>query len=206
MYKKKLTIALFLFFAIVNIQAQVTFKPGLRGGFTFSTVSEMQGDYKTDFYAGGFGEINITKRYALQPEVTYTRQGSNNLPRNYFDDIAGVEKVEFRDLQIDYLSLAVINKLTFGSGIQMQFGSVLDLLLHDNLIKRKENNDLAFIIGIAYKVSPNLTIEGRLKKGLLDIMDNDNNRSHNVDDFLFAEYNTNINFQLGLSYSFGEKK
>jgi len=203
---KKIFIAIVAFFALTQTQAQATFKPGLRGGFSFSTISEMHADYKTDFYVGGFGEINITKLYALQPEITYTRQGSNNVARNYFDDIAGIEKVEHRDLQIDYLSLALINKFTFGPGIQIQFGPALDVLLHDNLIKRKQYNDLAFVTGIAYKVSPNLTIEGRLKKGFLDVLDSGYYHNDRNDDYLFGDYNTNINFQLGLSYSFGEKK
>lgn len=206
MYTKKLAIALLLFFAIVNIQAQVTFKPGLRGGFSFSTISEMHADYKTDFYIGGFGEINITKRYALQPEITYTRQGSNNVRRNYSDVNSGIERVEIRDLHLDYLSLALINKFTFGPGIQIQFGPALDVLLYDNLIKRKQCNDLAFVTGIAYKVSPNLTIEGRLKKGFLDVLDSGYYHNDRNDDYLFGDYNTNVNFQLGLSYSFPEKK
>jgi len=40
-----------VFFTVLNIQAQVTAKPGLRAGFSFSTISEMHADYKTDFYA-----------------------------------------------------------------------------------------------------------------------------------------------------------
>lgn len=200
----KLIIALISFFALQNLQAQVTFKPGLRGGFTFSTISEMHATYKTDFYVGGFGEINIGKRYSLQPEITYNRQGSNNVARNYFD-ATNIERVEHRDLRLDYLSFALINKFTFGPGIQIQFGPVLDVLVYDNLAKRKTYNDLAFITGIAYRVSSELTFEARIKKGVLDVLDSDyyyNNRNN----YFFGDYNTNVSFQLGIAYSFGEKK
>jgi hypothetical protein len=201
---KKIIIAILAFFAL-QTQAQVTFKPGLRGGFTFSTISEMHATYKTDFYVGGFGEINIKKHYALQPEITYSRQGSDNVRRNYLD-AENIERVERRDLRLDYLSFALINKFTFGPGIQIQFGPALDVLVYDNLARRKTYNDLAFITGIAYKLSPNLTIEGRIKKGVLDILDSDYYHNNRNDYYLFGDYNTNVSFQLGLSYSFAEKK
>ncbi|WP_410501097.1 outer membrane beta-barrel protein [Flavobacterium pectinovorum] len=195
-----------MFFMLHQVQAQVSFKPGLRGGFNFSTISEMHASYKTDFYVGGFGEINIKKHYALQPEITYTRQGSNNVRRNYSDPNTGTERMEIRDLHLDYLSFALINKFTFGPGIQIQFGPALDVLVGDNLVKRKEYNDLAFITGIAYKLPSGLTIEARLKKGLFDILDSDYYYNDRNDHYLFGDYNTNVNFQVGLSYSFGEKK
>lgn len=202
----KICIAIVAFFALQQTQAQITFKPGLRGGFTFSTISETHADYKTDFYIGGFGEINIKKHYALQPEITYSRQGSNNVTRNYTDDNTGVERTERRDLQLHYLSFALINKFTFGPGIQIQFGPALDVLADDNLARRKTNNDLAFITGVAYKLSSDLTIEARVKKGVLDVLDSNYYHNDRNDYYFFGDYNTNVNFQLGISYSFGEKK
>ncbi|MEO6175423.1 MAG: outer membrane beta-barrel protein [Flavobacterium circumlabens] len=206
MSPNKIFIAIVAFFALQQTQAQFTFKPGLRGGFTFSTISETHADYKPDFYIGGFGEINIKKHYALQPEITYSRQGSNNVTRNYFDNNSGTERVERRDLKIDYLSFALINKFTFGPGLQIQFGPALDVLLYDNLVRRKTYNDVAFITGIAYKLSSNLTLEARLKKGLLDVLDSDYYHNDHNDYYLFGDYNTNMNFQVGISYSFAAKK
>ncbi|RUT70690.1 porin family protein [Flavobacterium cupreum] len=205
MSPKKLFIALFIF-ALQQTHAQFSFKPGLRGGFTFSTISETHSHYKPSFYVGGFGELNIKKHYALQPEITYSRQGSENVTRNYFDDNTGIERTERRDLQLDYLSFAVINKFTFGPGLQIQFGPALDILVDDNLARRKTYNDLAFITGIAYKLSSNLTIEARIKKGLLDVLDSDYYHNDRNDDYFFGDYNTNVNFQAGISYSFEAKK
>ena len=136
MYKKKLAIAVIFFFAITNIQAQVTFKPGLRAGLSLSTVSEMHANYRPDFYIGGFGEINLTKRYALQPEINYIRQGSNNVARNFIDPDTQTERTVHQDLQMSYLSVALLNKLKFAQ-FQVQFGPALDVLLSDNLAFRK---------------------------------------------------------------------
>jgi hypothetical protein len=192
------------FFAVQITQGQVTFKPGLRAGLSFSTISETHSAYKTDFYAGAFGEINITEKYALQPEITYSRQGSNNIGY-YFYDNNQTEIVKFRDLQLGYLSFTLLNKLTFGPGIQIQFGPAVDVLVNDNLDKVETYNDLALISGIAYRLPSGLTFEARLKKGVLDVFDSSYYNDRN-DYYLFGSYNTNVNIQLGVSYAFGGKK
>ena len=94
------------FFTVFCIQAQISVKPGLRAGFSFSTISEMHANYRPEFYFGGFGEINLTKRYALQPEITYVRQGSNNVARNYYDPATETENVVHQDLKLNYLSFS----------------------------------------------------------------------------------------------------
>ncbi|RXM48524.1 outer membrane beta-barrel protein [Flavobacterium sp. YO12] len=205
MYKSKLAAALFLFFAVVNIQAQATFKPGLRAGLSLSTISEMHADYRPDFYIGGFGEINLTKRYALQPEINYIRQGSNNVARNFIDPNTQTERIVYQDLQMSYLSIAMINKFTFGQGFQIQFGPALDVLLNDNLAFRKTYNDLSFVTGLAYKMPSGLAFEFRFKKGLLDVLDSDYYYNNSNSHYLFGDYNTNVNFQIGVSYSFEVK-
>lgn len=204
MYKKKLAIAVFLFFAIINIQAQVTFKPGLRAGLSLSTVSEMHANYRPDFYIGGFGEINLTKRYALQPEINYIRQGSNNVARNFIDPDTQTERTVHQDLQMSYLSVALLNKLKFAQ-FQVQFGPALDVLLNDNLAFRKTYNDLSFVTGVAYKMPSGLGFEFRFKKGLLDVLDSDYYHNNSNSHYFFGDYNTNINFQIGISYSFETK-
>jgi len=205
MYKKKSAIVLFLFFAIANIQAQVSFKPGLRAGLSLSTISEMHADYRPDFYLGGFGEINLSKRYALQPEINYSRQGSNNVARNYFDQNTQTERVVYQDLQLSYLSVSLINKFTFGQGFQIQFGPSLDVLLHDNLVLRKTYNDIAFVAGLAYRMPSGLGFEFRLKKGLMDVLDSNYYYNDSNSKYFFGDYNTNINLQIGVSYSFNVK-
>jgi hypothetical protein len=204
MYKSKLAIALFVFFALAKVQAQIDFKPGVRGGLSLSTISEMHANYRPDFYIGGFGEINFTKRYALQPEINYIRQGSNNVARNYTDLITGTEHVAYQDLQMSYLSFGLLNKLKFGP-LQVQFGPALDVLLDDNLAFRKTYNDLSFVTGVAYKMPSGLGFEFRFKKGLLDVLDSDYYHNNSNSHYLFGDYNTNINFQIGISYSFETK-
>lgn len=205
MYIKKFTIVLFFLFVITNIQAQVSFKPGLRAGLSLSTISEMHADYRPDFYLGGFGEINLTKRYALQPELNYIRQGSNNVARNYIDPDTQTERIVYQDLQMSYLSIAMMNKFTFGQGFQVQFGPAIDVLLSDNLALRKTSNDLSFVTGLAYRMPSGLAFEFRVKKGFLDVLDSDYYYNNSNNHYFFGDYNTNVNFQIGVSYSFDTK-
>ncbi|CAD0006218.1 outer membrane beta-barrel protein [Flavobacterium salmonis] len=200
---KKLIAIVFILF-INSINAQVTFKPGLRAGAAFSTFSNTRSSYKSDFYIGGFGEIKLTRIYALQPEITYSRQGSNNVKTfaGYTND--GEQIVESKNLDIDYVSIAMINKFTF-NGFQVQAGPTLDFRTRDNLRYEKSDADLALVVGFGYKVPlTGLTIEARIKKGLIDVIDSDYYSSNDNSDYLFGDYNTNVNFQLGVSYAFGK--
>lgn len=200
---RKLTVIVFFLFASI-MSAQVTFKPGLRAGASFSNFSNIRSDYKTDFYVGGFGEIKLTKFYTLQPEITYSQQGADNV-KTITRYNNGQDVIESRNLEIDYLSLAMINKFTFNGGFQLQVGPTLDFRLQDNLLYQKSDVDLAFIMGIAYKLKSGLTFEARFKKGLVDVLDSDiYESSRDNDEFWLADYNTNISFQLGISYPFGK--
>ncbi|WP_029271415.1 outer membrane beta-barrel protein [Flavobacterium sp. KJJ] len=201
---KNIAAAILFFVVLLQAKAQVVFKPGFRGGFSFSNISEMNSDYKTDFYLGGFGEINIRKHYALQPEMTYIRQGANNLARIYYAD--DVKKVEYRDLQLGYVSFAMMNKFTFGPGIQLQFGPSLDILVNNNLVRRKTYNDAAILVGFAYCFPSGLSIEGRIKKGLYDVLESSYYNNDDSNNRIFGDYNRNVNFQFGIAYAFSEKK
>lgn len=205
MNQKKVIIVLAAFLAVLKINAQATFKPGLRAGLSLSTISETHSDYKPDFYIGGLGEINFNKHYALQPEITYSRQGSNNVERNFYDPTTQTDKVVREDLNLDYLSISLINKFTFGPGFQIQFGPAVDIAINDNLMFRKSSNDLSFITGLAYRMpSSGLTFEVRFKQGLLDVLDSGYYHNSSNEHYFFGDYNTNNNFQFGVSYIFGK--
>ena len=77
--KKLFIVAVLCFFGLTQSNAQVTFKPGLRGGVNFAhftkgdnsnnydyyygTTTNGRVDYKskTDFYLGFYGALHLTK-------------------------------------------------------------------------------------------------------------------------------------------------
>ena len=86
---RKIILALFCFFCLANLNAQVTFNPGFRGGVNFNHFSKGDQAYyndgytsdrnfetKTDFYLGFYGALKLSKFYSLLHEINYSRQCS----------------------------------------------------------------------------------------------------------------------------------
>lgn len=203
--KKSVIALLFFCFGIDQANAQVSFKPGIKAGVNFSHFTQTDNPNekftsKTDFYAGAFGELKLSKFYTLQPEIIYTRQGSGY----EYVDLDNVKHTETLDLA--YLSIAVANKFTF-NGFNFHVGPTVDIKIND-IDKQLGNTyyeddydyyydeynsiDFAFFAGVGYNFTDNFGIEGRIKKGIIPV---------NGD----WDY-TNVVYQLGLTYAFDVKK
>lgn len=201
---KKLFLLSFLAIGFSQINAQITFKPGIRGGLNLSSITQSRGDFKPTFYIGGLGEIKFTKRYALQPEITYSRQGSNNVLTEYYDFNTGFEVSQKRDVELNYISLATINKFYIVDGFHALVGPTLDFLVSDNVVHIDTDVDLGITFGFGYTMPSGLSFEARFKKGIFDVLDSEYYQSGS--DYFFGDYNTNILFQFGVSYTFDLKK
>jgi len=201
---KKIFFALFFIAGFSQLNAQVTFKPGIRGGLNLSSITQSRGDFKPDFYLGGLGEIKLTKRYALQPEIIYSRQGANKITTEYYDYNTGYYVDNQKDVELNYISLAVINKFYIVEGFHALVGPTLDFLIDDNLVYRETDVDLGINLGFGYTTPSGFTFEARFKKGIVDVLESEYYQSGS--DELFGDYNTNILFQFGVSYAFDLKK
>lgn len=238
--KSKIIIAAIAFFTFTQMQSQVTFKPGLRAGANFShftqdddydneytTFDQFNGTFvqyrsnvefsnKTDFYAGFYGALRLTKYYTLQPEINYSRQGSKieyttvNLSGN-----APNRRVEGQ-YDISYLSIAVINKFTFSDKFNVHLGPTIDFVVdksrdlpimsnngptfgYDETYQIYGNGgnesdvDLAFYAGFGYNFTRNIGIEARIKKGIIPVIDTYDND------------HTNVVYSIGVAYTFDMK-
>ena len=110
---------------------------------------------------------------------------------------------------LDYLALGIINKFTFGKGFQVVVGPSIDFKIDDNFSENYARNpigfDLALVAGLGYSFN-NLTVEARLKQGLVDIFgnydqSNDTNGNGNYDEIVLNQL-----FQFGVAYTFNFKK
>lgn len=191
-------LVLFLvFFGTLQTQAQVTFRPGLRGGGNFThftkgndyyyydtdNIDSQRGDYstKTDFYLGFYGALKLSKFYTLQPEINYSAQGSKyKSPTN-----------DNGMFNVDYLSLGVVNKFTFGDKFNIHFGPTLDFVVDKNF-NTDASVDMAFVLGAGISITPNFGIEARVKKGIIPVID-------------YNESHTNVVFSVGGTYTFDIK-
>jgi hypothetical protein len=196
---KGILILLFTFIGTLHSQAQVSFRPGLRGGANFSHFTRGNDYYydpynpsnnvnqsvdygtKTDFYIGFYGALKLSKYYTLQPEIDYSAQGSDY--RSATNNSV--------NLDVDYLSFEVLNKFTFSDRFNIHFGPTLDFVVSKNF-NTDANVDMAFILGAGINLTPNFGIEARVKKGIIPVVD-------------FNDNHTNVVFSIGGTYTFDVK-
>lgn len=188
--------------AVTQLFAQKRVSPGIRAGVNVATLSNINADFKADFYVGGILSLNLGQRYTLQPELIYTRQGANNV--TFMDDGSG-EPTRQENVTIQYLSLGVINKFYFVDGFHALVGPSLDMKIGKNFPRIDFDDDdyggvdLGISLGLGYTLPMGLTFEGRFKTGMLDAFNNDYFLG------LFDDpdkISLNRVFQIGLSYSF----
>ncbi|SFB01819.1 Outer membrane protein beta-barrel domain-containing protein [Flavobacterium swingsii] len=217
--KKLFIVAIIALFGITQTEAQVTFKPGLRGGVNFahftqgdpymSYTYDIDGNYvstsndnddfkaKTDFYAGFYGALHLTKYYTLQPEINYSRQGS------YVESRDGnvVTRTKF---DVSYLSIGILNKFTFTEKFNFHVGPTVDFVVEktkfvnensDDFFLFPDDNDvdLTLTAGFGYDFTKNFGLEARVKKGFISVYDFNNASPKNVV------------FQVGATYTFDIK-
>ena len=195
--KKTLTVLVFSMFSTL-IFAQTEIRPGLRLGFNVASISNTTLDGKIGPNAGIFVAIQFSEFYTMQPELTYSRQGGKSTFGNT------------EDLNIDYLSIGLANKLYVipNQGLHFILGPSFDFDFENNIINLINDNnnsevtpfDLSIFMGIGYEFDFGLILEARYKQGLLDIdLFDDNFES----EFYDGEGNTlNTVFQFGVAYKF----
>ena len=200
--RKIITIAFILFIGILTSQAQVTVSPGIKGGLTLSRLTNIDDNgLKSDFYAGGLVAIKFNKYFALQPEITYSRQGSEG--RYYSEqnpDFGTRAKYE-----LNYLSLDAVAKFHFGGqGFHILAGPSADFKTSDNFGRYGFDPidfDFSIIAGVGYSLPNGLTFEARFKQGFVDIYGYDG-LEYDDDNYYYEDLILNQVFQIGISYTF----
>lgn len=203
---RKITIIAFvLFIGLATSQAQLRVSPGIRGGLNLSTLTNIDDNgMKSDFYVGGLIEMKFNKYFMLQPELTYSRQGSNG---SYFDGSPGQNTIlKDTKYELNYVTLGAVAKFNFGGqGFHVLAGPSLDIKTSDNFGQFGYDpigTDLAFVGGIGYTLPNGLTFEARFKQGLIDIYGYD---GIDYDDYYYDQVILNQVLQFGISYTFKVK-
>jgi hypothetical protein len=201
--KKSIILAFALFIGIATTQAQVSVSPGLKGGLNLSRLTNIDDNgLKSDFYVGGFVAIKFNKFFTLQPELTYSRQGSEG---RYYDINDNYYSTKY---ELNYLSLDAVAKFHFnGSGFHILAGPSADFKTSDNFNQYGFDPidfDLSLVGGVGYTLPNGLTFEARIKQGLIDIYGYDgiydDNENGNYDEVILNQV-----FQIGISYTFKVK-
>ena len=154
--------------------AQVQF--GLKGGLNLAElddeVAPNQTEMRTAYHFGALAHIHINNRFAIQPEVVYSAQGTKYTIPNY----RGVQK-------LSYVNVPVLAQFMLGTGFRIQTGPQVGVLVNakfepegSNLEVSNDdsydNADFAWTFGVSYVLPVNLGIDARYNLGLNNIQKN----------------------------------
>ena len=200
--RKIALIAFALFIGLATSQAQMKVSPGIRGGLNLSTLTNIDDNsMKSDYYIGGLVEIKFNKYFTLQPEITYSRQGSEG--REYYFDTDSFENTKY---ELNYVTIGAVAKFNFGGqGFHILAGPSVDIKTSDNFGRYGYDpigTDFAFVGGIGYSFPNGLTFEARFKQGFIDIYGYD---GIDYDDYYYDQVILNQVLQFGISYTFKVK-
>lgn len=206
--KKIFVATALLVFGISN--AQVSFKPGVKAGFSSSTITGYGADYHNSFYLGAYGNLALSKVYNMQFELMYLRQGADNVQTTSYSYDTGNYKLNKPvNVPLDYISLNLINKFNFdkfnlhiGPGLDVKVSEekMPDYVIVDSYYDTKPysiNNDvdLTFNIGLGYNITDQFGIEVRMRQGIIEpIYANSNNFT--------SSSHLNRSFMVGATYTF----
>lgn len=184
---KKCSIFTILFCFLFAFASAQDFSFGLKGGINVASIGG--GTYvgfgglgsKVSFHFGGTAEVPISEKFAVQPELLYSSQGTK------WNFVGG------SNLKLDYVNLPILGKYYIIKGLSAEAGPVVGFLLSTNGVKEDYNSlDIAFAIGASYKLNESIFFSLRYNKGITDINKNE----------AITVSNQNNVFQISAGYSF----
>lgn len=167
---------------------------GIKAGVNGYTLDKYAADnrWKTGFHAGLLSHIHLNKQWALQPELTYSMQGT--------EYVSGGVKSQ---VKLGYINVPVLVQYMFDNGFRLEAGPQVGFLLsaksQTNDVKTDiqdnfSNIDVSIGAGLGYVHPPTgLGIDARYNFGL-----------NNINEVGSSDI-SNRGFQVGLFYLFKHK-
>ena len=207
MKKIILTAAAVFAFSFANAQ---DVKYGAKAGLNISSATgdtEFYGDVssKVGFQVGGFAEIKISDKFAIQPELLYSAQGA----KSKYSDVDGLDIYTYKDTQkLAYLNIPVMAKYYVAEGFSLEAGPQLGFLMSAEIEETEtfegetittstdnkddfNSTDFAFNLGAGYDVAENINLSIRYSIGLSNIV---------KDSGPFSVSNSNFAFAVGYKF------
>ena len=153
------------------------FKIGFKGGTTINKLSgkSFNDQFSFGYHIGGFAELGLGKKWALQPEVLFNQ--SNVDTSRSFSSIYQFNKVN--QVKLQYLSIPLLLDYRANKLITLQAGPQFGILMNksNTLVQNGKaafkSGDFSMLGGLQLKVL-NFRFYGRYAIGLSNINDIDN--------------------------------
>lgn len=140
---------------------------GVKGGLNLATLSGASSP-KTliGYQIGGFAEIRLGNKFALQPEIVYSTQGVKY--DNFGTDFT---------FNLNYINIPIVAKYYIVDALSLDLGPQIGFLTAANFngIDEKDSNktiDFGFNAGAGYNVGKNIVVGLHYNLGLLGLHKN----------------------------------
>ncbi|MDN3491826.1 porin family protein [Winogradskyella bathintestinalis] len=163
---------------------EITF--GAKAGLNVSNFSGGDADRNSliAFHVGAISEIPLGQRFSLQPELLYSRQGS--------------EAQDVVKIKVDYLAIPIMAKYYIVDDFSIELGPQFSFLINDkgeyinsdlpDADTDASNFDFGANVGLGYNIGTNLFVQARYNFGITTVVEN-------------PDITNNV-FQLSLGYKF----
>ncbi|WP_316636338.1 porin family protein [uncultured Flavobacterium sp.] len=184
-----------MIFGFANAQS---IKYGVKGGLNVSGITGYSEDTKSlmGFHVGGFAEIRVAKKFAIQPEFLFSTQGTT---------IEGFDGDSNAVVKLNYLNIPVLAKYYITDAFSVEAGPQIGFLLSakargEDIHDLYKSTDFGFNLGCGYNFTENISVGARYTIGLTNVNDAsyDYPDNTNLDNISFR----NSNFALSLAYKF----
>ncbi|MEW7278131.1 porin family protein [Aquimarina sp. 2201CG1-2-11] len=207
--KKLLLFAVLTSLSLVSNAQEEEIRFGAKAGINFATITGDETDNvggKTGFHVGAVVEIPLSEKFAFQPEILYSTQGSKY--ESSFE-VFNETTTEETTTKLNYLNIPLIGKFYIVEGFSLQAGPKVGFLLS---AKREQEDtdsegtetedvdikdttkglDFGVNFGLGYQMDMGLFFDARYNLGLSNINDIEGSSAKNQNNVI----------QLSIGYKF----
>lgn len=162
----------FLLFSFANAQNKKDMYFGVKGGLNISSITNVNdvgasSSSLIGFHVGVFGELMVTDKFAIQPELLYSTQGVKL-------DVDG----DKGDFKLDYIVFPIMAKYYVADAFSLEFGPQIGFLVSSELksggvtVDFKDytkSTDVSLGFGGSYNLTENFMLGARYNLGLTRI-------------------------------------
>lgn len=140
-------------------------------------------DMKVGFHVGGFAEIMISDKFAVQPELLFSTQGAKS---EYSEDFGGMDVNIEENLKLAYLNIPIMAKYYVTEGFNIQAGPQVGFLMsakadaeasaggmsesvEEDVKDQMETIDFGVNVGLGYNFGENFGVEARYNIGMSNL-------------------------------------
>lgn len=167
---KNFTLVLIVLLGGINFMQAQSVEYGVKAGLNIANFDGGDADRNSlmAYHIGGVAEIHLSEKFSVQPELLYSRQGS---------EAENVAKVK-----VDYLSIPVLAKYYFVDQLSLEVGPQIGFLIEDKVsfnddsIADQEADaasfDFGLNAGLAYDFAFGAFAQFRYNYGVTTVVEN----------------------------------